>query len=46
MLYKYAEICYKLGFKEKALESLERILIFEPERKDAIELREKMVDLK
>jgi tetratricopeptide (TPR) repeat protein len=46
MLYKYAEICHKLGFKEKALESLERILIFEPEREDAIELREKMGDLK
>jgi 2-polyprenyl-3-methyl-5-hydroxy-6-metoxy-1,4-benzoquinol methylase len=45
MLYKYAEICYKLGFKEKALESLERILIFEPEREDAIKLREKIVDI-
>lgn len=42
MLYKYAQVCHMLGFKEKAMESLEKILIFEPEREDVIELRDKI----
>ena len=44
MLCKYAEVCYMLGFKDKAIESLERVLIFEPDRKDAIKLKEKIGD--
>ncbi len=44
MLYKYAEVCYKLGFKAEALESLEKILIFEPERKDAVDMRKEITE--
>ncbi|NOZ26199.1 MAG: glycosyltransferase [Nitrospirae bacterium] len=38
-LVRYAELCYRTGMLDKALESLDRILLFEPEREDAIELR-------
>lgn len=40
ILYRHAEVCYKLGLLDKAIEGLENILIFEPERKEALELRE------
>jgi 2-polyprenyl-3-methyl-5-hydroxy-6-metoxy-1,4-benzoquinol methylase len=39
VLFRYAEMCWKLGLVDKAGESLERILIFEPDREDALELR-------
>jgi GT2 family glycosyltransferase/glycosyltransferase involved in cell wall biosynthesis/ubiquinone/menaquinone biosynthesis C-methylase UbiE/Flp pilus assembly protein TadD len=38
MLYKHAEICLELGDKESAGESLQKILIFYPEREDALKL--------
>jgi len=44
MLYKYAEVCYELGMKDKAIESLEKILIFEPDRKDAVEMRKEIME--
>ena len=43
MLYKHAEICSELGHHDKAIESLQKILIFNPERKDALNLREKIM---
>ncbi|VAX34436.1 hypothetical protein MNBD_NITROSPIRAE03-517, partial [hydrothermal vent metagenome] len=39
VLFRYAEVCWKLGLVDKAGESLEKILIFEPDREDALELR-------
>jgi 2-polyprenyl-3-methyl-5-hydroxy-6-metoxy-1,4-benzoquinol methylase len=42
-LYRYAEICFKLGEIDKAIDSLERLLIFEPDRDDALDLREKIL---
>ncbi len=41
-LYRHAEVCYRLGLVEKALESLDRLLVFEPERPEALALRKKM----
>ncbi|RJQ13675.1 MAG: radical SAM protein [Nitrospiraceae bacterium] len=41
-LYRHAGVCYKLGLVEKAAESLERILLFEPRRQDALELKKRM----
>ncbi|MBI5665812.1 MAG: methyltransferase domain-containing protein, partial [Nitrospirae bacterium] len=38
MLYKHAEVCCNLGCKDEAVESLRKILLFYPERKDAIDL--------
>jgi GT2 family glycosyltransferase/ubiquinone/menaquinone biosynthesis C-methylase UbiE len=38
MLYKHAEICLKLGDKESAGKSLQKILIFYPGREDALQL--------
>ncbi len=43
MLYKHAEICCKLRQYERALESLQKILIFKPQREDVLILREKIV---
>ncbi|MBI4682659.1 MAG: methyltransferase domain-containing protein, partial [Nitrospirae bacterium] len=40
MLYKHAEICFKLGFNEEALESLQKILIFYPDKEEAVNLRD------
>jgi 2-polyprenyl-3-methyl-5-hydroxy-6-metoxy-1,4-benzoquinol methylase len=42
ILYRHADLCCKLGLSDKARESLERLLIFEPEREDALELRGKL----
>ncbi len=39
ILYRHAEVCYKLGLLDKAIESIERLLIFEPDRGDAVELK-------
>ncbi|MEC4684761.1 MAG: methyltransferase domain-containing protein [Nitrospirota bacterium] len=39
VLFRYAEVCFKLGLVDKARESLEKILIFEPDREDALGLR-------
>jgi len=39
VLFRYAELCCKLGLVDKTRESLERILIFEPDREDALGLR-------
>ena len=44
ILYGHADVCCKLGLSDKAMESLERLLIFEPERKDALELRRKITE--
>jgi len=38
MLYKHAEICCNLGLRDEAAESLQKILLFHPEREDAINL--------
>jgi GT2 family glycosyltransferase/glycosyltransferase involved in cell wall biosynthesis/ubiquinone/menaquinone biosynthesis C-methylase UbiE/TolA-binding protein len=43
MLYKHAEVCLKLGEKENAEESLQKILIFYPEKEDALKM---MQDIK
>ncbi len=40
MLYKHAGICFKLGFNDEALESLQKILIFYPAKEKAINLRD------
>ncbi len=39
VLFRYAEVCCKLGLVDKAGETLEKILIFEPDREDALELK-------
>lgn len=44
MLYRYAEVSHRLGMLHEALESIERILLFEPERKDALELKQRIVE--
>ncbi|MDX9714333.1 MAG: glycosyltransferase [Dissulfurispiraceae bacterium] len=44
MLFKHAEICYKTGLYEEALESIEKVIIFDPDMKGAMELRNKIVD--
>ncbi|VAX27367.1 hypothetical protein MNBD_NITROSPIRAE02-20, partial [hydrothermal vent metagenome] len=38
-LFRYAQVCCRLGLGDKARESLEKILIFEPDREEALELR-------
>jgi len=38
MLYKHAEVCFNLGHYGDAEESLRKILIFQPQREDAINL--------
>lgn len=39
VLYKHAEVCHELGQIDMAIESLDRILIFAPDREDVRELR-------
>lgn len=39
ILYRHAELRYKLGQNDMALDSIDRLLLFEPERSDAIELK-------
>ncbi len=41
--FSHAEVCAKLGMTDRAVESLDRILLFEPHRTDARELREKIL---
>ena len=41
-LYRHAEICCRLGQLDKALDSIDKLLLFEPERTDAIELKGKI----
>lgn len=43
-LYRYAEVCHKLGMLDKAVESLEKILIFEPEREAAVKLKSEIME--
>ncbi len=43
-LFKYAEVSYNLGLSEEALRGLEKILLFEPERSDALLLRRKILN--
>jgi len=38
-LYMHAEVCCSLGYFEKALDSTDRILLFDPQRNDARELK-------
>jgi glycosyltransferase involved in cell wall biosynthesis/2-polyprenyl-3-methyl-5-hydroxy-6-metoxy-1,4-benzoquinol methylase len=38
MLFRHAEICSRLGYRETALASLRKMLIFYPDRKDAVDL--------
>lgn len=42
ILYRHAELCYKLAQIDKALDSIDKLLLFEPERSDAIELKAKI----
>ena len=41
-LYRHAEVSYMLGQFDKALDSIDKLLLFEPERTDAIELKGKI----
>jgi len=41
-LFMHAEVCCKLGLIDKAIESLERVLLFEPDREDARELKKRI----
>ena len=41
-LYRHAEVCYRFGRNDKALDSIDKLLLFEPERTDAIELKGKI----
>ncbi len=41
-LFMHAEVCCKLGLFDKSMERLERILLFEPEREDALELKKRI----
>lgn len=43
VLLRYAEICYDLGALDQAIESLGKILIFEPDKKEALELQERIL---
>lgn len=43
MLYKYAEVCRELGLFDEALTSLDKILLFEPERQEASMLIESII---
>lgn len=38
-LFKYAGVCYRRGNLERALDALEKVLLFDRERSDAIELK-------
>jgi len=38
-LYRHADICYRLGQLDKSLDSIDKLLLFEPERSDAIEFK-------
>lgn len=38
-LYRHAEVCHRMGQPDKALDSIDKLLLFEPERSDAIELK-------
>lgn len=38
-LFRHAEVCYRLGQYEKAIDSIDKLLLFEPERNDAIGLK-------
>jgi len=42
MLLKYADVCRKLRRLDRAIESIDRVLLFEPENKDALELRKEI----
>lgn len=44
MLFKHAEICYKTGQYEEALQSIEKVIIFDPGMEGAIELRNRIVE--
>jgi hypothetical protein len=46
MLYKHADICYQLGYLDRELESLERILIFAPDRKDVLQFQKEILHKK
>ena len=41
-LLLHAEVCFNLGLYEKALGSLNKICLFEPEREDAVTLKKKI----
>jgi hypothetical protein len=41
-LFMHAEVCCKLGLFDKSMERLERVLLFEPEREDALELKKRI----
>ncbi len=43
MLYKHAEVCCNLGCKDEAVVSLRKILLFHPEREDAVNLLESII---
>jgi len=42
MLLRYAEVCSRLGELDKALDSIDRTLLFDPENKDAIVMKQKI----
>ncbi len=42
VLFGHAEICHKLGTTNKALESLEKIILFNPENKNVLALMERI----
>jgi radical SAM superfamily enzyme YgiQ (UPF0313 family)/2-polyprenyl-3-methyl-5-hydroxy-6-metoxy-1,4-benzoquinol methylase len=41
-LFMHAEVCCKLGLFDKSLERLERVLLFEPGREDALKLKKQI----
>lgn len=43
-LYRYAKVCHKLGMPDKAVDSLEKILIFEPGREAAVKLKREIME--
>ncbi len=45
-LYRHAEVCHRLGLHDRAAESLERILLFEPERQDALKLKNLITEIR
>ncbi|MBN2653639.1 MAG: glycosyltransferase [Nitrospirae bacterium] len=44
MLFRHAELCYRMGLYEDALLSIEKVIIFDPGRQGSIELRNKIVE--
>lgn len=44
MLYKHAEVCHGLGLMEKAMESLETILVFDPGSEGALKLKRTVLE--